>query len=91
MFALITAAITVSTDWAGNFIGGIWCGVFGITEQNLSNFSHLICFKLLTIFFSIFLVFILLPTNEQVEKLSTEISVQKPESDSVRLDNEAVS
>ena len=38
MFSLIAAAITLSTDWAGDVVGAMYCGFFGVTAEDLSNF-----------------------------------------------------
>jgi len=74
MFAVITAAITFSTDWAGDIIGGFYCEFFGITEKDLSNFHKIMGFKLVTIFVAIVLVCYLLPTNSQVKELGRKLN-----------------
>jgi len=62
MFAIMTAAITFSTDWMGDIVGGVVCDVFNITEEDMSNFSHAMVFKLIAISLCFLLIFIL-PTK----------------------------
>jgi uncharacterized membrane protein YdcZ (DUF606 family) len=74
MFAVITAAVTFSTDWAGDIIGGFYCQFFGVTEKNQQNFSQIMFVKILMIFASIIIGLNLLPTNEEVRALSKRLN-----------------
>ena len=38
MFAIVTAAITFSTDWAGDMVGAAVCWFYGITSETMDNF-----------------------------------------------------
>jgi len=66
MFAVITATLTFSTDWAGDMIGGMYCDFFGVTTENLDNFHKVVITKAISIFIGIFLCYVLVPRNEEV-------------------------
>ena len=68
MFALITAIITVSTDCFGDIVGGFVCNLYGITENNMSNYGSAVIFKLGMIVISMLLIKIL-PTKQEVRDL----------------------
>lgn len=45
MFAIVTACIEFSSDWAGEIIGAIFCNAFGITTKDMSNYPKAILVK----------------------------------------------
>ena len=55
MFATITATLTFSTDWAGDMIGGIYCDIFGVSTEDLTQFHWVIMTKIATIFIGLIL------------------------------------
>ena len=56
MFAVITASITFSTEWAGDLVGAFYCDFFGITNKDLSKFSEIIKLKIIVIIACGFLI-----------------------------------
>ena len=74
MFSVITAAITFSTDWAGDLVGAIYCEFFGITGEDLSNFHRIMVVKIFMIVVSITLIHALLPSNETIKALGRRLT-----------------
>ena len=56
MFAFITAILTFSTDWGGNFVGGIVCKIFEIENNKMKNFGDALILKDILLLFAILLV-----------------------------------
>ena len=69
MFALITGALTFSTDWGGDMIGALLCEVFDITEDNMSKFDKVLMIRIACVAICIVLTRIL-PTNQEIYDLS---------------------
>lgn len=74
MFAVITATITFSTDWAGDLVGAIYCDYFGITSKDLSKFGSIIGLKIFVVIACILLIKKLLPTNEEIKALGRRLN-----------------
>jgi hypothetical protein len=81
MFAVITAAITFSTDWAGDLVGAVYCDFFGITNKDLSKFGHIIRLKIFVVIACIFLISKLLPSNEEIKALGRRLNDSEDEDD----------
>ena len=83
MFALITGALTFSTDWGGDMIGALLCEMYGITEENMTNFDQVLTIRIACVAICILLTNIL-PTNQEVYELSDKMqqveSTEKDES-----------
>lgn len=73
MFAFITAILTFSTDWGGNFVGGIVCKIFNIENQNMKNFGDALILKNFSLLFAIILTQII-PTNKEIKDLGYKLN-----------------
>ena len=73
MFALVTGILKFSTDWAGDMIGGIYCNIFGVTTDNLSEFHWVIITKICTIVLGLILTQFLLPKNSEIMDLKKKL------------------
>lgn len=73
MFAIVSACITFSSDWAGDTIGAIYCYTFGITTDDMTNLPTATLVKIGLLFFVMLFVRIL-PTNEEIQELSRKIN-----------------
>ena len=73
MFAFITAILTFSTDWGGNFVGGIICSIFQIENRNMHNFGNALLLKNFLLFISICLT-PLIPSNESIKDLGNKLN-----------------
>lgn len=68
MFALIGSILSLTTDWLGDFVGGVICNMYGITETDYSNYQQAIVLKMFLVSISMAMVFIL-PTDNEVAVL----------------------
>lgn len=84
MFAIVTACIEFSSDWAGEIIGAIFCNAFGITTKDMSNYPNAILVKVGLLLFVIQFIRII-PTNEEIHELSKQIN---PDEDEKEDENE---
>ena len=63
MFAMITAILTLSTDWAGDLVGAFYCDALGVTSKDLSNFHQIAFIKIFAVLVCIIFAQYMLPTN----------------------------
>jgi hypothetical protein len=82
MFAFITAILSFSDDWGGQFVGGIICKVFHIENKKLSNFGQALLLKNFLLMISILLITIL-PTNQQIKELGEKLNEVGSDSESI--------
>jgi len=75
MFAIVTAAITFSTDWAGDCVGAAVCWFNNISNNDLTHFKGAMEFKILMILASISLVS-MLPSNKDIYNLSIKMGAK---------------
>lgn len=73
MFAVVTGALTFSTDWGGDMVGAIVCEMFGISNEDMSRFGHAIIFKMGMTFLSILMIR-MLPSNKEIHDLSDKMN-----------------
>lgn len=73
MFAFITAILTFSTDWGGQFVGGCICSLFNITNDNMSSFGNAILVKNGLLLVAITLISIL-PKNSEIEECGARLN-----------------
>lgn len=75
MFAFITAILTFSTDWGGQFVGGIVCQVFGVDGEGVgfNNFGKALLLKNVLLLLAICMVKII-PTNKEIKDLGAKLN-----------------
>lgn len=73
MFAIVSTCITFSSDWASDTIGAVFCSVFGITSEDMTNLPTATLVKIALLFFVMLFVRIL-PTNEEIQELSKKVN-----------------
>lgn len=75
MFAFITAILTFSTDWGGQFVGGVVCSMLGVTGEGIgfNNFGKALILKNVLLVLSIGLVKII-PTNKEIKDLGEKLN-----------------
>ena len=73
MFAFITAILTFSSDWGGQFVGGCICSLLNITNEDMSNFGSAILIKNALLLVAISLISIL-PNNSEIEKCGARLN-----------------
>jgi hypothetical protein len=78
MFAIITATITFSTDWAGDMLGGIVCDIFDVSNADMSKFEYCIVYKIIVIVLMLALIG-LVPSQAEVSALSKKMQGPKQE------------
>ena len=71
-FAVISALLTFSTDWAGSMIGAFICQSFNITVKDMSNYHLVIILKMAMILLACLLTEIL-PTNTEIEAIRNQM------------------
>lgn len=81
MFAFITAILTFSTDWGGQFVGGCICSLFKITNDDMSNFGNAILVKNVLLLVAISLISIL-PSNSAIEECGARMNEVESENTS---------
>ena len=85
MFAFITAILTFSTDWGGQFVGGCICSLFKITNDDMSNFGNAILVKNVLLLVAISLISIL-PSNSEIEECGARLNEVESETTSDKND-----
>lgn len=72
MFAVVSAALSISIEWGGDIVGALVCRYFDITSEDKSNFQFALMYKVFV------LVLILcfskiLPTNQEIYDLAAQM------------------
>jgi len=78
-FAVITAILTFSTDWAGDVVGAFICESFNISVKDMSNYSQVIILKMGLISIACLMIG-LLPTNAEVQEIGAKMNDLQNES-----------